>query len=87
MINPLAVVAQESRDLKSLSIQKSPLDSDLIAIPKRAETIHRAFGKAFCDLIVGVNGWPYHAEHTQIRPNRNRIRTIINIVPTMPEGP
>ncbi|MGZ8450556.1 MAG: hypothetical protein ACXW4Z_10085 [Candidatus Binatia bacterium] len=55
MVNPLAVVAQEIRDLKLLSIEKSPLDSDIIAIPKRAETIHSAIGKAFCDLIVGVN--------------------------------
>jgi hypothetical protein len=40
MVNPLAVVAQESSQLKSLSIDKSPFDSDVIAIPKLPETIH-----------------------------------------------
>jgi len=63
MANPLSVVEQESRDRKSLAIDKSPLDSDIIAIPKRADTIHSAFGKAFCHMIVGVNGWPRQAEH------------------------
>ena len=40
MVNRSSDVAQESRQLKSLSIEKSPLDSDVIAIPKRPETIH-----------------------------------------------
>jgi hypothetical protein len=56
MINPLSVVAQESGDLKSLSVEKSPLDSDINALPKRAETIHSALGKAFCGMTAGVNG-------------------------------
>jgi hypothetical protein len=56
MVNPLSVVAQESRDRKSLSMEKPALDSDIIAIPKRAETIHITFGKAFCGMTAGVNG-------------------------------
>jgi hypothetical protein len=47
-------------------------------------------GKDFCDMILArclANRIADDAERPQIRPNRNRIRTIINIVPTMPEGP
>ena len=40
MVNPLSVVAQESSQLKSLSIEKPSFDSDVITIPKRAKTIH-----------------------------------------------
>jgi hypothetical protein len=38
--NSLSIVAKERKQLKTLSIQISPLDSDVIAIPKRPETIH-----------------------------------------------
>jgi hypothetical protein len=37
---PSPVVAQECRQLKSLPIEKSAFDSNVIAIPKGAETIH-----------------------------------------------
>jgi hypothetical protein len=40
MVNRLSVIAQESSHLESLSVEKSPLDSHVIAIPKRPKTIH-----------------------------------------------
>jgi len=39
MVIPLSVVAQESRHLKSLPVEKSPFDSNIIAITKCAKMI------------------------------------------------